>query len=538
MATTTSPALSALTGHQLIGYSEQPGNPSVAPLHGFNPATGKPLPETFSTATAEQVDAACVLAAKASDPFASLKPSERATFLDAIAEELLADAAAITERAHLETGMPSARTQGELHRTAGQMTLFARVLRKGDYLRVTVDTPDHARKPLPKPAMRTMQIPVGPIAVFGASNFPLAYSAAGGDTASALAAGCPVVMRGHPAHPGAGELAARAILRAARRTGMPEGVYSLLTGVGNELGRQLVSHPAIRGVGFTGSRKGGLALAALAAERPIPIPLFAEMSSVNPVFLFPGALRERAQVIGEALVASVLQGVGQFCTSPGLVFGIRGPEWQTCTDAAAQAMRASPPGTMLHSGIAEAYRDNAGALAGLPGVTLLAQGDSPADTSGCPAQPQLCTTDAASFLKEPRMMAEVFGPSSLLVACTSVAQMQKCAAALEGQLTASVHLTDDDHAVAAELMTALAQTAGRIIANGFPTGLEVGFATVHGGPYPATTDSRWTAVGARAIERWLRPVCFQEFPESLLPAALQDANPLSIPRLEEGEYRS
>ncbi len=538
MASLTSPAISVLTGRQLIGYSEQPGDPSVAPFHGLNPATGEPLPEPFSTATAQQVDAACALAAKAFAPFADLIPSARAAFLEAIAEELLSDAAAVTARAHRETGLPMARTQGELHRTAGQMTLFAGVLRKGDYLRVTVDTPDHERKPLPKPALRTMQIPIGPIAVFGASNFPLAYSAAGGDTASALAAGCPVVMRAHPAHPGSGELAARAILRAARRTGMPEGVYSLLTGTGDALGKQLVSHPAMRGVGFTGSRKGGLALAALAAQRPVPVPLFAEMSSVNPVFLFPGALRERAPAIGEALVASVLQGVGQFCTSPGLVFGISSPEWQTFADAAAEAMHAAAPGTMLHPGIAEAYRDNAGTLAGLPAVSLLAQGASPADAACCPARPQLCATDAASFLKEPRMMAEVFGPSSLLVECSSVAQMQACAAALEGQLTAAVHLAGDDHAVAEELIAALAQTAGRIIANGFPTGLEVGFATVHGGPYPATTDSRWTAVGARAIERWLRPVCFQEFPEPLLPAPLQAENPLSVPRLENGEYRS
>jgi alpha-ketoglutaric semialdehyde dehydrogenase len=530
---------SVLSGHQLIGFSEQPGSLITSPLRGSNPRTGESLPGDFTTAGAEQVEAACALAAAAAAPFGALEPEARATFLDAIAAELHADAEALTERAHLETGLPMARVQGELSRTAGQMTLFARVLRKGDYLRVTVDSPDHERKPLAKPALRTMQIPVGPVAVFGASNFPLAYSAAGGDTASALAAGCPVVMRAHPAHPGTGELAARAILRAARSTGMPEGVYSLLTGSGNELGQQIVRHPAIRSVGFTGSRKGGLALAALAAERTFPIPVFAEMSSVNPIFLFPGALHQRGPSIGESLVASVLQGVGQFCTSPGLVFGVGGEHWQAFKSSALKAMQASAAGTMLHSGIAEAYRANAGSLASLPGVTLLASGASPkGDAVHWQAQPQLCSTDAASFLKEPRMMEEVFGPASLLIECTSVAQMMEAAGTLEGQLTATVHLEQEDHTAAAELIGSLAQTAGRIIANGFPTGLEVGFATVHGGPFPATTDSRWTAVGARAIERWLRPVCFQDFPESLLPAPLQTSNPLNVPRLQDGTYRS
>jgi alpha-ketoglutaric semialdehyde dehydrogenase len=535
----TTLAASVLSGKQFIGFSEQPGSAGANQLHGRNPATGAELPGEFSTAAAEQVEAACALAAQAAAPLAALAPAARAAFLDAIAAELRADAETLTVRAHLETGLPMARVQGELARTAGQMTLFAEVLRKGDYLRVTIDNPDHARKPLPKPSLRTMQIPLGPIAVFGASNFPLAYSAAGGDTASALAAGCPVVMRAHPAHPGTGELAARAILRAAQRTAMPEGIYSLLTGAGNELGQQIVRHPAIRGVGFTGSRQGGLALSALASERPVPIPVFAEMSSVNPVFLFPGALRERAQSIGGALVASVLQGVGQFCTSPGLVFGVSGPEWQAFKDAAAAAMQASSEGTMLHPGIADAYRANAGTLAGFSGVKVLARGHAAdAAVAHCGAQPQLCATDAASFLREPGMMAEVFGPSSLLVECDSLEQMREAAASLEGQLTATVHLCDDDHAAAAEWITWLAQTAGRIIVNGFPTGLEVGYATVHGGPYPATTDSRWTAVGARAIERWLRPVCFQEVPESLLPAALQAANPLSLPRLEDGIYRA
>ena len=292
-------------------------------------------------------------------------------------------------------------------------------------------------------------------------------------------------------------------------------------------------------MGFTGSRKGGLALAALAAERPFPIPVFAEMSSVNPIFLFPGALRERGPSIGEALVASVLQGVGQFCTSPGLVFGVDGADWQAFKNAAVKAMQASAAGTMLHPGIAEAYRENAGTLTGLPGVTLLASGASPSGNAAhCQAQPQLCSTDATSFLNEPRMMAEVFGPTSLLIECASVAQMMEAAASLEGQLTATVHTAQQDHSIAAALVGRLAQTAGRIIANGFLTGLEVGFATVHGGPYPATTDSRWTAVGARAIERWLRPVCFQDFPESLLPAPLQAENPLKVPRLEDGTYKS
>jgi NADP-dependent aldehyde dehydrogenase len=534
----TSIAESVLTGRQLIGYSEHDGSAPTTLLHGINPATGETLPGGFSTAGPDQVDAACSLAARASAAYGSFAPSRRAEFLEAIARELLSDAEPLTERAHQETGLPMARVQGELNRTAGQMTLFAQVLRKGDYLRATLDTADATRTPLPKPAMRTLQVPLGPIAVFGASNFPLAYSAAGGDTASALAAGCPVVMRAHPAHPGTGEMAARAVLRAAQHTGMPEGVYSLLTGRGNPLGQQVVQHPAIRGVGFTGSRKGGLALAELAAKRPHPIPVFAEMSSVNPVFVLPGALHTRAHAIAAGLVASVLQGVGQFCTSPGLVFGVRGADWDAFTAAAGKALEGSTPGTMLHSGIAEAYTQNAGALASLPGVTTLARGRT-GHGAGAYSQalPQLCATDARAFLKEPRMMEEVFGPASLLVACDSVEQMYEIVAALEGQLTATVHLEPSDYAAAPQLIAQLAQAAGRLIANGFPTGLEVGYATIHGGPYPATTDSRWTAVGARAIERWLRPLCFQDFPDELLPDALRTANPLGLPRLEDGSYR-
>ena len=521
-----------LTGRQHLGSASEAGGAAGEPLQAVNPATGQSLPGTFAAPSDQQVDHACKLALAAAPAYAALPPEQRAAFLEAVAEELEAAKPALVERAGLETGLPPARLGGELARAAGQFRLYAGVLRAGQYLDVRMDTPLPDRKPLPRPALATMRVPIGPIAVFGASNFPMAYSAAGGDTASALAAGCPVVARAHPAHPGAAELAGSAVLAAAVRTGMPEGVYSLLTGPGNALGEALVQHPAIAGVGFTGSRKGGLALAALAAARPRPIPVFAEMSSVNPVFVLPGALAERGAQIGEGLAASVLLGVGQFCTNPGLVFALEGPGWDDLLAAVSAGISAAGAGTMLHAGIAKAYAEGASALRDIPGVETVAQGD---EKAGCTAQPQLCVTTAEHFLAAPAMAQEVFGPASLLVRCRSFEQMLQAARGLEGQLTATLHFADADQPAARTLLPLLAEVAGRLIANGFPTGVEVGTAMVHGGPYPATTDSRWTAVGSMAIERWLRPVCFQGFPDALLPEALQSTNPLGLPRRVDSE---
>ncbi len=501
-----------LYGSQLIGGARVAGNTPGEALQGVNPATGEVLPGHFSAPDAEQIDAACRLAGGAARGFAAAKPEARALFLEAIAEELVALGSALIERAVAETGLPVGRIEGERARTVGQLRLFASVLREGAFLKVATDAAEPERKPLPKPALRTMRVALGPVAVFGASNFPLAFSVAGGDTASALAAGCPVVAIAHPAHPGTSELAGLAIVRAAVRTGMPAGVFGLLTGGGNALGEALVQHPAIAAVGFTGSRAAGLALTALAQGRSRPIPVFAEMSSVNPVFVLPGALKRRAEAIGKGLAASVLLGVGQFCTNPGIVVGVRGAGWDEFARNVAAAVREAPAGTMLHAGIASAYAKSAAGLRAINGVTVLAEG---AAAPGCTGQALLCGTTAREFLEEPGLAQEVFGPASLLVDCESVDEMMAVAEALEGQLTCTVHFEESDYALLRELLPVLEEKAGRLVANGFPTGVEVARAMVHGGPFPATTDSRFTSVGAMAIERWLRPVCYQDFPEKL-----------------------
>jgi alpha-ketoglutaric semialdehyde dehydrogenase len=502
-----------IRGRQWIGGVAVLGTAPGNPLQAINPATGELLAPAFPAASAEQIDAACRLAGEATRPFGAMPPEARALFLDAIAEELVALGPVLIERATAETGLPAARIEGERGRTVGQLRLFATLLREGRILQFVTDDADPERKPLPKPALRTRRIGLGPVAVFGASNFPLAFSIAGGDTASALAAGCPVVAKAHPGHPGTSELAASAIVQAAKRTGMPAGVFALLTGGGNALGEAIVQHPAICAVGFTGSRSGGLALTRLAQQRSRPVPVFAEMSSVNPVFVLPGALEERAEAIGKALAASVLLGVGQFCTSPGVVFGVRGPAWNRFVLAAADAMRTAPAGVMLHAGIASAYVQNAAGLRSIEGVETLAEGAAASANAG---RALVCHATAQLYRKEARLSDEVFGPASLLVACADTAEMLAAAEALEGQLTCTVHFSAEDHSTVRALLPILQQKAGRLVANGFPTGVEVGMVMVHGGPFPATTDSRFTSVGAMAIERWLRPVCYQDFPEELL----------------------
>lgn len=522
----------SITGHQFLAGSSLPGTDSASPLRATHAATGEFLPGVFHTPGAEQTDAACQQAAAVSAAFAATLAEARAVFLESIAEELLALGAPLIERAMQESGLPQGRLEGERARTVGQLRLFANELRAGQFLGITIDTPLPDRTPLPRPGLQTMRVPLGPIAVFGASNFPLAFSVAGGDTASAFAAGCPVVVRAHPAHPGTSELAALAISRAVTRCGLPPGVFSMLTGAGNALGEALVTHPAICAVGFTGSRAGGLALHALAQARPTPIPLFAEMSSVNPVFLLPGALEQRGTAIGTDLAASVLLGVGQFCTNPGIVFGIGGPGWNTFAQSAANAFASARPGVMLHAGIARAYAQASLRLSSQRGVTILAQGEAGGIYAG---EAQLCATTAAHFFNQPALAEEVFGPSTLLVACDSPEQLLEAATRLEGQLTATLHFEHTDYPLAQALLPILQTKAGRLVANSFPTGVEVCTAMIHGGPFPATTDSRFTSVGSMAIERWLRPVCFQNFPQTLLPAALQTAGE---PRRIDGVHRS
>lgn len=519
-----------ITGEMLIGTSAVRG--TGAALRAFDPARNTELEPAFGGGGAEEVARACELAEAAFDPYRFAPLETRAQFLEAIADNILALGDTLIERAQAESALPKARLEGERARTIGQLKLFASLVREGRWLAATLDSAQPDRKPLPRPDLRLQKIPVGPVAVFGASNFPLAFSVAGGDTASAFAAGCPVVVKSHPAHLGTSELVGRAIQKAVAESGLPEGVFSLVVGAGNAIGEALVAHPAIRSVGFTGSRRGGLALVGIAAQRPEPIPVFAEMSSVNPLFALPGALAARSDTLAAAYIESVTLGVGQFCTNPGLVIALDGPHLDEFIDAAAHALEKKGAQTMLTAGIAAAYADGVKArdAAGAARLATGAQNDA-----ACSALPALYQTSAQAFLASPQLADEIFGPTSLIVVCGDEDEMLNVARHLEGQLTATLHLESDDLPLARRLLPVLERKVGRILANGFPTGVEVSYAMVHGGPYPATSDSRATSVGAMAIERFLRPVCYQELPAALLPQALSDDNPLNLWRLRDGE---
>lgn len=468
----------------------------------------------ISVGTPDLVARACEAAEDAFWTYGYTTRGERAAFLDAIADEIEARADAITVIGSQETGLPEARLQGERGRTTGQMRLFADHIRKGDYLdrRHDVALPD--RKPLPRPDIRLMERPVGPVAVFGASNFPLAFSTAGGDTAAALAAGCPVVVKGHPAHPGTGEIMAEAILAAIEKTGMPKGVFSLIQGDGREVGAALVRHPLIKAVGFTGSLAGGRALFDLCAARPEPIPFFGELGSVNPMFLLPGAMAARADEIGTGWAASLTMGAGQFCTNPGIAVAIDGPDADRFTEAARAGLEKTGVQVMLSDGIARAYRDGKQRFEARNAVTPVLVTDS----AGREARPNLYETTGEAYLQDHALGEEVFGPLGLIVRVGSVDEMIALAKGFEGQLTATLHLDPGDAEIARRLLPVLERKAGRVLANGFPTGVEVCDAMVHGGPYPASTNFGATSVGTLSIRRFLRPVSYQNIPEDVLPA--------------------
>jgi NADP-dependent aldehyde dehydrogenase len=500
-------------------------------VRGINPETGEALEPAYRGATAEQLDEACRLAAEAFDPYRAAPPETRAGFLETIARNILDLGDELVERSVAESGLPRARIEGERGRTVGQLRLFAQIVRDGRYLGARIDPAMPDRAPLPRPDIRARRIPLGPVAVFGASNFPLAFSVAGGDTASALAAGCPVVAKAHPAHPGTSELVGRAIRDAVAATGLPEGVFSLVFDSGYEIGQALVADPRIKAVGFTGSRRGGLALMRIAAERPEPIPVYAEMSSINPVLLFSGALQERAPKIAQAFVSSLMMGAGQFCTSPGLLLAIEGEGLELFTRTAGEALREAAPGTMLTPGIHRAYCEGVEALARHERVETVARGKAGHNFQG---QAGLFSTSAEAFLEDGRLREEVFGSSSLIVRCPDETALAQVVESLEGQLTASLHMSEADYGDARSLLPVLERKVGRILVNGFGTGVEVGHAMVHGGPFPATSDGRSTSVGALAIERFLRPVAYQDLPDALLPEELRDSNPRGLDRLVDG----
>jgi 2,5-dioxopentanoate dehydrogenase len=519
-----------IRGQALIGGAAVRG--AGAAFQAFDPAKGEPLAPEFHSVSLAQVDQACALAAGAFDALRATSDAQRADLLDQIAAEITLLGDALIERAMAETGLPRARLEGERGRTVNQLKLFAELLREGSWQDIRIDTALPQRQP-PRPELRLQFVGVGPVAVFGASNFPLAFSVAGGDTAAALAAGCPVVVKAHSAHPGTSELVGQAVCAALRHCELPAGVFALLPGSGHDIGEALVRHPAIQAVGFTGSRRGGLALMAVAAARPQPIPVYAEMSSINPVIVLPVALAARASELATGFAGSLTMGVGQFCTNPGLVLGLAGPDLDAFAAAAAQALKAMPAGTMLTPGIAAAYQRSEAQLGSQAGVQALLRGAS----QGCQGAPSLFTTTGANFLANPVLSAEVFGPASLLVACQHVDELVAVLESLEGQLTATLQLHDDDDvdlAIAQRLLPVLERKVGRILVNGFPTGVEVSTAMVHGGPFPATSDGRSSSVGTAAIQRFLRPVCYQNLPRALLPAKLREPNERGLWRRRDG----
>lgn len=518
-------------GRSLIGTTDAPA--SGQPFHAMNPATGAELPEPFHVATPEDIDRAASLAAEAFPVYAATSPAERAAFLRAIADEMEATRADFVARVPLETALPEGRANGELGRTIGQLRMFADLVEEGSWVDARLESAMPDRAPVPKPDLRSMRIPLGPVAVFGASNFPLAFSVAGGDTASALASGCPVVCVAHYAHPGVSELAGRAIRRAAASSGLPEGVFSLLQGTGQDVGVPLVDHPAIKAVGFTGSRFGGLALARRAAERPDPIPVYAEMSSINPIVVLPGALDERADALAQGLAVSVSMGVGQFCTNPGIVLLPEGDATEAFAASFSAQMDASKGGTALHAGIAQAYEEATRGRTARTDVQTLASTENELGSSRI--NPWVFRTTASAILSDQDLAAETFGPSTTLVTYRDEKELLRVLYSLEGQLTTTIQCADSDLPLHPSLVHALQQRSGRLIINGFPTGVEVCSAMVHGGPFPATTDGRTTSVGTGAIERFTRPFCFQDMPQEALPAALQDGNPLGISRLVNGK---
>jgi NADP-dependent aldehyde dehydrogenase len=525
--TDTTSTLARITGEALIGGTAQRG--AGGSFQAWNPSARAHIDPPFHMVDKDQIDQACRLAGAAFDTFRNTTDEERAVFLDTVAEQIMALGDALVERAMLETGLPRARIEGERGRTCNQLKLFGSLLREGSWQDPRIDPALPQRTP-PRPDLRSRLIGVGPVAVFAASNFPLAFSVAGGDTASAFAAGCPVVLKAHSAHPGTSELVARAVVKAVELCGLPAGTFALLTGTGNGIGQTLVAHPAIQAVGFTGSRSGGTSLMAVAAARPQPIPVYAEMSSINPVFLLPEALEQHAERIGREFAGSLTLGVGQFCTNPGLVLAIDGPGLDTFSAAATAALNDMQPATMLSASIASSFRRGVEALKGHASVTTLVRLEHE-EHQGHAA---LFRVDGAEFIARKELHEEVFGPASLLVVCRDVEQMREIAEHLEGQLTAAIHLEQGDFAAAQTLLPTLERKAGRILANGFGTGVEVAHAMVHGGPFPATADGRSTSVGTGAIYRFLRPVAYQNLPQALLPAVLRDENPRGIWRRRDG----
>jgi NADP-dependent aldehyde dehydrogenase len=502
-------------------------------FNAINPATGQALAPRFAEATEAEVDAAATAARRAFEVTRDYEPAWSARLLDAIAAQIEGLGDELLNRGEVETALPRARLISERARTCSQLRMFARIVREGSWVDAVIDRADPNRQPLPKPDLRRMMIPRGPVAVFGASNFPFAFGVCGGDTASALAGRNPVIVKGHPSHPGTSELFARAVAGAIDDCQLPAGLFALLQGRRHELGAALVRNPQICAVGFTGSQRAGRALFDLASRRQVPIPVFAEMGSINPVVILPAAIRERGEQIAKDLAGSMLMGGGQFCTKPGVMFVV-GDSEHKFADALVRAVKAGGPATMLNGSLRDSFSQRVAAISRASGVKTVVAGTADAYAQHAPV---LFETSAETFLREPQLHEEAFGPGGIIVECPSTEQALACIDWLGGNLTGTVHIgKDEDRKLAAAVLRKLEGTTGRVIVNGYPTGVEVGRAIVHGGPYPATTDSGATSVGSAAIRRFVRPVAYQNTPQDLLPPALRDENPLGIGRQVDGEW--
>jgi len=521
-----------ITGKNYIG--RQLSSLGEVTFKTFNPLLNIENSTLFNEADSAEISQAVDLASNAFKTFRNMDGQQKSEFLNAIADEILRLGDELIQTYCEESGLPAGRAAGERGRTVFQLRSFADLVKEGSWVEASIDTAIPDREPIAKPDLRKMLIPLGPVVVFGASNFPLAYSTAGGDTAAALAAGCPVIVKSHPMHAGTGELVASAIIKAAEKTGMPDGVFSNLNSSGIEVGVELVKHPKVKAVGFTGSIRGGRALYDLAAQREEPIPVFAEMGSVNPVVLLPGALKERSESLASTYAGSVTLGSGQFCTNPGLLLGIKGPELDEFLKQLAEAIVKIEPTSMLHPNIIGAYEKNKNQALAQTGLAVVA--DLEIEVPSNFARQVVTTVEGATFLNNTTLHQEVFGPYTLVVQCENASQLEEIISHLEGQLTGTILSGTGELADYFNVIEALKNRVGRIIFNGVPTGVEVCPSMVHGGPYPSSTDSRFTAVGVHSIKRWVRPFSYQDWPDVLLPEELQNENPRSIARQVNNEY--
>lgn len=522
-----------ITGAHLIGTNEVHGK---SHFNAYNPTDGSAFECNYSEGTLEHANTSTDLAEEAFETFRNSSFLQRAELLENIADEIINIGDKLINQVHLETGLSLSRIQGERGRTCGQLLLFSKILREGSWVNATIDNADSERSPIAKPDTRSMQVALGPVAVFGASNFPLAFSVAGGDTASALAAGCPVIVKGHPAHPGTSELIAKAIIKAIKSSDLPVGVFSLVQGSNYQISEALVKHPKIKAVGFTGSLKVGRHLYNLATSRPEPIPFYGELGSINPLFLLNDAIKDNQAEFVRNYITSLTMGAGQFCTNPGLLVVQQSPMLDSLLEQLTIQLEESLTDSMLTKPIQESLNLGIDLLRAETDVEILAE--TAVNNTNAGSRNIILTVPAVSFIKNPKLHEEVFGPVGVVVICKDEAEIMKVACSLKGQLTACIHTTNSNENYTQTLFNKLTQIAGRVLFNGFPTGVEVNHSMVHGGCYPATTDSRSTSVGAQAIYRFTRPVCFQDTPEYLLPSELKNNNPLKIYRMIDGVLTS